>query len=49
MICPSTGVYAAFNALGGPRQMVMDPLAGHTHKPDWYGQAWDFFLAHGKD
>ncbi|MCC6508182.1 MAG: acetylxylan esterase [Pirellulaceae bacterium] len=32
--CPPTSVYAAFNALGMPKRMHSDPLAGHTNTPD---------------
>jgi cephalosporin-C deacetylase len=29
--CPPTGIYAAFNALAGPRTMHHEPLVGHHH------------------
>jgi cephalosporin-C deacetylase len=31
--CPPTSVYAAFNALGVPKRMHVDVLAGHTNTP----------------
>jgi len=29
-VCPPTGVYAAYNVLGGPKQIVPTPLMGHS-------------------
>ena len=31
--CPPTSVYAAYNALGMPKSIHTDPLAGHTNTP----------------
>lgn len=30
-LCPPTGVYAAFNALRGPKMIHLEPTAGHEH------------------
>lgn len=32
-VCPPTGVYAAFNALKGPKEIFHDITAGHTNTP----------------
>lgn len=34
--CPSAGVFAAYNALRGPKEVAIDPLSGHMgNKPNW--------------
>ncbi|NLW50702.1 MAG: acetylxylan esterase [Candidatus Brocadiaceae bacterium] len=34
--CPSSGVFAAYNALRGPKEVAIDPLCGHMgDKPNW--------------
>ncbi len=36
MSCPSSSVYAAYNVIPGPKQMVLDPQAAHlSRKPNW--------------
>ena len=30
LTCPSSAVFAVYNALQGPKQMVVDPLSGHS-------------------
>ena len=32
--CPPSSVYAAYNALGGPKRMHVDVAAGHTNTPE---------------
>ena len=32
--CPPSSVFAAFNALGGPKRMHVDVAAGHTNTPE---------------
>jgi cephalosporin-C deacetylase len=33
-VCPPTGIYATYNNLKGPKQMVERPLMGHAAPPD---------------
>ncbi len=44
LTCPSSSVYAAYNVIPGPKQMVLDPQTGHTGgHPNW-GKAYQAFL-----
>jgi cephalosporin-C deacetylase-like acetyl esterase len=50
LVCPASSVFAAYNALPGPKEMVIDPLSDHQRGMDkWWKASWDFFIAHGKD
>jgi len=50
MTCPSSSVYAAYNVLNGPKQMVLDPLSGHSgNKPNWSAAYQEFLQKHSKD
>ena len=45
MTCPSSSVYAAFNAIPSPdKKMVLDPLTGHTGAHRNYAAAYQAFL-----
>jgi cephalosporin-C deacetylase len=33
--CSPSSVYAAWNALGGPKDIVVGPTSGHEGPPDW--------------
>ena len=44
LVCPASSVYTAFNVLQGPKQMIIDPQAGHQGpNPNW-NKAFDGFL-----
>jgi cephalosporin-C deacetylase-like acetyl esterase len=50
LVCPASGVYAAYNALAGPKRMVLDPLCDHVQgKPNWWRESWEFVNARGRD
>ncbi len=47
LTCSSSGVYAAYNVMQGPKQMVADPLTGHNGAKHNFGRArGDFALEH---
>jgi len=35
--CPPTGIYAAYNVLGGPKQIVATPPMGHSQSEEYAG------------
>lgn len=41
-VCPPTGIYAAYNVLGGPKRIVPTPLMGHSQSEEYAGllQQW---------
>jgi cephalosporin-C deacetylase-like acetyl esterase len=50
LVCPASGVYAAYNALAGPKRMVLDPLCDHAQgKANWWRESWEFVNARGRD
>jgi len=50
LTCPSSSIYAAYNVLPGPKQLVLDPLGGHSGgSPNWSKASADFLTAHSKD
>jgi cephalosporin-C deacetylase-like acetyl esterase len=44
LACPASSVYAAYNALAGPKAMVLDPLDGHVAAHENYGRAAHEFI-----
>ena len=50
LTCPSTGVFAAYNVMPGPKELAIDPLSGHSGEmPNWSKAPADFLAAHGKN
>ncbi len=50
LTCPASGVYAAYNVLGGPKELALDPTAAHSGgKPNWEKLSAAFLAAHSKD
>ena len=53
-VCPSPGVFAAYNRLQGPKEIVVLPFGEHGEKKRSHGpyyarfNAWDQALVHGK-
>jgi cephalosporin-C deacetylase len=45
-VCPPTTVYAAYNALRGPKEMVRSPLMGHSTDPRFTARRTEFLKAH---
>jgi cephalosporin-C deacetylase-like acetyl esterase len=43
--CPPTAVYAVYNGLRGPKEMVVTPLYGHAFSPAW-NAAKEAFISH---
>lgn len=41
--CPPSGIFAAFNQIQGPKQMVITPLMGHSQSPE-YSQLKDRWI-----
>jgi len=47
LTCPSSGVFAAYNALQGPKEVAVDPLSGHSgQKPNWSRRSQEFLREH---
>jgi len=45
LTCPASSVLAAYNALPGPKRLVLSPLTGHSgEKPDWSRESRIFVL-----
>jgi cephalosporin-C deacetylase len=45
LTCPSSSVFAVCNSLRGPKQLVLDPLSGHSgEKPNWSRESREFLL-----
>ena len=51
LTCPSSAVFAVYNALQGPKQMVVDPLSGHNTgaKPNVARERDEFLRRHRGD
>lgn len=44
LVCPSSSVYTAFNILQGPKEITLDPQAGHQGPNPQWQKMYDAFL-----